>query len=68
MKNYFSSALVILGFITIIVGIWMISRAVGVIAWGIVMLLVGARSARAPQLPVESRPQGPHRFTPQGSA
>jgi hypothetical protein len=68
MKTYFSSALTILGLIAIIAGIWSISRAAGVIAVGVVMLLGGARSARAPQPPVESRPQGPRIVTPQGSA
>jgi hypothetical protein len=69
MKTYLSRALAVLGIITIVIGVGMISRAASVITLGLVMLLVGARSARAPQPPVESsRPQGPRIITPQGNA
>jgi hypothetical protein len=68
MKTYLSSTLSVLGFITIIAGIWAIYRPAGVIVCGFVLLLGGARSARSPKPPVESRPQGPHIVTAQGSA
>ena len=68
MKTYLSSALSVLGLLTIIAGTWMIYRPAAVIAVGIVVLLVGARSARAPQPPAESRPQGPHIVAPRGNA
>ena len=61
MKNYLSSTLVIVGFITIIVGIWMIYRPAGVIAWGVIMLLGGVSLARAPQPPVEPSSRSAHR-------
>jgi uncharacterized SAM-binding protein YcdF (DUF218 family) len=67
MKTYLSRTLSVLGIITIVIGVGMISRAACVIAVGLLLLWGGARSARAPQPPAE-RPQGPHRFTPQGSA
>ena len=66
MKNL-SRILSVIGIATIVSGVWMIYRPFGIIAVGIVMLLVGARSSRAPQ-PVESRPQGPHIVAPQGNA
>ena len=68
MKTYLSSALSVLGFITIIAGIWSIYRPAGVIACGVALLLGGISSARSPQPPAESRPQGPRIVTPQGSA
>jgi hypothetical protein len=70
MKNHLSRTLSVLGIATIVSGIWMISRACGVITVGIIMLLGGARaSSIAPQPPaVESRPQGPRFVAPHGSA
>jgi hypothetical protein len=67
MTTYLSRTLSVLGIITIVSGVWMISRACSVIAVGIIMLLVGARSARAPQPPAE-RPQDPRIIAPQGNA
>lgn len=67
MKNL-GRTLSVLGIATIVIGVGMIYRPFAVIAVGIAMLLVGARSARASQPPVvESRPQDP-RIAPQGNA